>query len=174
MEKIGDSLFVHAGISPEFLFQELSIQQTNSILHQYLNNEYVDPVLAETVIGGLGPLWYRGLVRSSTRNESYEKVDAAFIDQVLEFYGVKRIVIGHTLVDHVSSDYHDKVWRVDFLHSQERLSKKSEALLIENDNIFRINGIGKKRLLQKSRSKRVRNKTAGRCLINLFNNNHTR
>jgi len=165
MEKIGDSLLVHAGISPEFLYQELSIQQTNSILHRYLNNEYVDPVLVEAVIGGLGPLWYRGLVRSSTRTETYEKVDEAFIDQVLEFYGIKRIVIGHTLVDHVSSDYHGKVWRVDFLHSQERFSKKSEALLIENDNLFRINGVGKKKALQKSRSRR---------LTTLFNNSDAR
>jgi len=93
-----------------------------------LNKEYVDPALAEAVVGGWGPFWYRGLVRSGTRNEFYKKVDEAFIDQVLEFYGVKRIVIGHTLVDHVSSDYHSKVWRVDFPHSQERLSKKSEAL----------------------------------------------
>jgi len=158
LEKIGDNLFVHAGISPEFLNQELSIQQTNSILHQYLNKEYVDPALAEAVVGGWGPLWYRGLVRSGTGNEFYKKVDEAFIDQVLEFYGVKRIVIGHTLVDHVSSDYHSKVWRVDFPHSQERLSKKSEALLIEGDNLFRINGAGKKKLLQKLRLRKMENK----------------
>jgi len=174
IEKIGDTLFVHAGISPEFFYHELSIHQTNSILHQYLNNEYVDPILAEAVIGGLGPLWYRGFVRSSTREDSYEKVEEVFIDQVLEFYRVKRIVIGHTLVDHVSSDYHGKVWRVDFLHAQERLSKKSEALLIEDDNIFRINGVGKKRLLQKSRSKRIGSVTGVRRLTALFNNNHTR
>lgn len=173
MEKIGNTLFVHAGISPEFFYRGLSIQQTNSILHQYLDNEYVDPVLAEAVIGGLGPLWYRGFVRSSARAASYEKVDETFIDQVLEFYGVNKIVIGHSLVDHVSSDYHGKVWRVDFLHAQERLSKKSEALLIEDENIFRINGAGKKRLLKKSRSKSVGSKTGVGRLNSLFNK-HTK
>jgi hypothetical protein len=150
IEKIGDTLFVHAGISPQFLQDELSIEQTNSILHKYLKKEFVHPVLTEAVLGNYGPLWYRGLVSDDKRNGLYQKVEEPIVDIILEYYGVKRIVIGHTVVENVSCDFHGKVWRTDVLHGESKFSNKTEALLIEGDNLFRIDGAGCRTSLQKA------------------------
>src|SRR5688572_1932031 len=150
IEKIGDTLFVHAGISPQFLELELKIEQTNSILHKFLKRESVHPIFLDAVIGTFGPLWYRGLVQDVSEGKSYKKVDESFIDEILGFYDVQRIVVGHTVVDYVSSDYHDKVWRVDVRHGESKFSSQSEALSIEDGDIYRLNGAGVKTLLQKS------------------------
>src|SRR6478736_2142713 len=116
IEKIGNTLFVHGGISPQFVQRGLSIEQTNIVLHKYLKKEFVPRSFSDAVIGTYGPLWYRGLVCEDTRNGNYQKVDEPLVDNILECYGVKRIVIGHTVVEHVSSDFHNKVWRTDVLH----------------------------------------------------------
>jgi hypothetical protein len=150
IEKIGDTLFVHAGISPQFLELGLNIEQANSILNKFLNGESVHPTFLDTVIGPFGPLWYRGLVLDTSEIRGYKKVDESFVDQILSYYDVQRVVVGHTIVDYVSSDYHDKVWRVDVRHGESKFSSQSEALSIENGDIYRLNGAGVKTLLQRS------------------------
>jgi hypothetical protein len=150
IEKIGDTLFVHGGISPQFLEDELSIEQTNAILHKYLKRESIHPVFAEAVVGDYGPLWYRGLVSEDQKNRVYQKVDETFVDKALEFYGVSRMVIGHTVVEHVSPDFHEKVWRVDVRHAETKFSKASEALLIEDNGLYQLDGSGTRTLFHKS------------------------
>ena len=150
IERIGNTLFVHGGISPQFVERGLSIEQTNIILHKYLKKEFVPRSFSDAVVGTYGPLWYRGLVCEDTRNGVYQKVDESFVDTILECYGAKRIVIGHTVVEHVSSDFHNKVWRTDVLHGASKFSSKSEGLLIEDDNLFLLDGAGAQLPLQGS------------------------
>jgi len=150
IEKIGNTLFVHGGISPQFVQRGLSIEQTNIVLHKYLKKEFVPRSFSDAVVGTYGPLWYRGLVCEDTRNGNYQKVDEPLVDNILECYGVKRIVIGHTVVDHVSPDFHNKVWRTDVLHGASKFSNKSEGLLIEDDSLFLLDGAGARTPLQGS------------------------
>jgi len=53
---------------------------------------------------------------------------------------VKKIAIGHTLTKHIGFDFNEKVIRVDVNHADG----ESEALLIENHSIFRVDLKGKK------------------------------
>ncbi len=84
--KVGDSLFLHAGISPKYAAQE------RAAMNKQIQEELAD---FSKLQGGMamdseGPLWYRGLAQDE------ESALAAHVDAVLAKHGVSRIVIGHT------------------------------------------------------------------------------
>jgi len=145
VEKIGDILFLHGGISEEIIDANLSIEELNDIVRANIrNNLYKNPgddKIANLVMGRLGPLWYRGLVKDYKHH--YKKLNAASVDYILEFYDVKHIVIGHTIVsDKISSDFNGKVIRVDVKHPKEKFTGKSQALFIKNNRFFRVTDKG--------------------------------
>lgn len=77
--------------------------------------------------------------------DHYKKIDVNGLDNLLEFYGVEHIIIGHTIVsDEVTSDFGGKVIRVDIRHSQEKFTGKSQALLIEKGSYFKVNDAGER------------------------------
>jgi hypothetical protein len=141
--KIGRSLFLHGGISPEVLEKNITIDAMNSTLRRKLNESY-DDELTKLILENNGPLWYRGL---AIAHNDHAKVDEKFVDSILQFFDVDRIVIGHTIANEVSTDYNGKVVRTDVVHGREKKSPASQALLMEGSTLFRINGLGEKFLL---------------------------
>ncbi|MEM9530073.1 MAG: metallophosphoesterase [Pseudomonadota bacterium] len=86
--RINDSLFVHAGISLTPPFQ--TIDAINEQVHDAL--KIAEQVGDDAIIfSSDGPLWNRALP-VLPENEENE----ALLDEMLNFYGVKRIIIGHT------------------------------------------------------------------------------
>jgi hypothetical protein len=84
--RIGDTLFVHAGIAPKYA------GRTMEDLNATVRSELKD---LSKVEGGLaadpdGPLWYRGLAAGD------EQELGPHVDALLAQFGVRRIVIGHT------------------------------------------------------------------------------
>lgn len=91
-EKIGDRLYLHGGISPEVNKLKLSIEQINNLCRSAYDqpkSAWSDTV--KLLFGGKGPFWYRGYFMSLRMNETE-------IDQTLQWYGVKQIVVGHTIL----------------------------------------------------------------------------
>ena len=84
--KIDDFLFLHGGIGPKYLDQ--SISALNTGVRQALESGGSAPGIAEDTEG---PLWYRGLATGD------EALLAGHVDQVLANFGVKHVVIGHTV-----------------------------------------------------------------------------
>jgi len=85
--KIGDTLFVHGGISAKyckFSLQSLTEQVITAL-------ESIDTVADSIAFDPLGPLWYRGLAQ-----EAEDDVFSQTLDNILERYAAKRIVVGHT------------------------------------------------------------------------------
>lgn len=84
--KINNILFIHGGISPEYL--DMGIREIN----ERVRSELGDLTLAEPRITELdsGPLWYRGLAL----NDAIEELP--HVEQILEVYNVDHIVVGHT------------------------------------------------------------------------------
>jgi hypothetical protein len=82
---VGDSLFVHGGISVKYDVDSLA--QLNDMVHSALSTASTDDdaILQDEV----GPLWYRGFAED---NETTEKD----IVDVLKAYSVKRMIIAHT------------------------------------------------------------------------------
>lgn len=131
MEKIGDVLFVHAGISPQLLQLQLSIPDINNRIRPFYNraNQSFDDPLLNTVFNCTNsPFWYRGYYLAE--NGVSEEV----INATLEHFGVKTIVTGHTVVNQVTSYFDGKVINIDTDHA----AGQSEALLIRKHRFYRV------------------------------------
>ena len=85
--QINDTIFLHGGISAKYC--KFSLQSLTEQLVAAM--ETYDPSVTSIVNDPLGPVWYRGLAQ--------EEEAGAFVqtlDNILERYGARRIVVGHT------------------------------------------------------------------------------
>ncbi|MEM1121397.1 MAG: metallophosphoesterase, partial [Bacteroidota bacterium] len=149
MEKIGDILFVHGGISPEMAATNFTIEQVNNIVRRRLKygpaRDPFDKMDEDFLFASHGPLWYRGMA-SAYRNY-YKKCTTRDIDKALKRYKVNHIAIGHTIAHDISFDFGGGVIRTDVKHGDYKNSPTSQALFVEDDQFFKVDGLGKKEAL---------------------------
>jgi hypothetical protein len=140
VEKIGSILFMHGGISPEINRMDISLHQLNDLTRPHYSdstNTYKNKNL-DIIFSELGPFWYRGYYIPKDGNIT------AQIDSTLKKFDVKQIATGHTIVgDTISIFQKGKLINVDVHHA----SGRSEALLIDGNKYYRINGLGVKKML---------------------------
>lgn len=141
VEKIGNVLFVHGGISSSVNDLDVTLIDINLSASFHYSNIKIDSnnnVLNTLMSTKVGPLWYRGYYRGKVKaNESQ-------IDSTLKKFNVRRIITGHTIVgDTISVHYNSKVINTDTRHADG----KSEALLIEGTKYYRVNDKGQRVLL---------------------------
>jgi len=86
--QINDTLFLHGGISAKYC--KFSLQSLTEQVIAAMEN--FDPSITTIVDDPLGPVWYRGLALEDEANDIYSQT----LDNILNRYGVKRIVVGHT------------------------------------------------------------------------------
>ena len=148
IEKIGDYIFVHAGLSPKLLDYKLSLDEINTLsrsrFHQNDASNFSNVKTKEAtkfIYSSYGPFWYRGLV---TKHFKYPLIEEHQLDKILEFYQAKKVVIGHTVVNNISKSYNGKVIRVDVLHGNQKFSGRTKGLLIENGKEYIVNDLGEK------------------------------
>ena len=137
--KVGDYIFVHAGISPEMLKYGLNITQMNRLVRRKIDKYIFDSEEEKALLYNDGILWYRGLVES---NGNYEKIEEGQLNTILKTYGAKTIVVGHTPVGSVSEDFGGKVIRTDVSHYDN-----SSALYFENGVKYVVDAKGNRILL---------------------------
>ncbi|MCF6402114.1 metallophosphoesterase [Chitinophaga filiformis] len=139
VEKIGDFLFTHGGISPEIGKLKLSLYEINSIARRYCDKsfeQFPDGAIKTVMSDSYSPFWYRGYYHGKLAHEH--------IDSILSYYSSSCIVTGHTVVsDTISIHYDGKVINTDTRHA----NGKSEALLVENKKLYRVDALGSKILL---------------------------
>ena len=142
MEKIGDVLFIHGGISAAVNRMDIPVSKVNKLARPYYADStyvYSDPKI-DTLYSDWGPFWYRGYYTGNPKASMMQ------IDSTLSLYGVKHIATGHTIVsDTISVLYDGKVFNTDVHHAKGH----SEALLIEEGNYYRVNAQGEKLLIHK-------------------------
>jgi hypothetical protein len=143
VEKIGDIMFAHGGISAGMNSMNISIPEINKSARPYYADstyKYSDQS-AGIIFSDLGPFWYRGYYDKSNPDIPSQ------IDSTLSQFGVNHIITGHTIIsDTISVWYHGKLLNTDVHHAEG----KSEALLIEENKYYRINSEGKKILLMEA------------------------
>ncbi|RLJ64428.1 calcineurin-like phosphoesterase family protein [Lacinutrix venerupis] len=145
IEKIGDYLFVHAGISPEILDYKLSLEQINKLVRtHFTGTENLIDEKVNFLYSLKGPFWYRGLVK---RRFQYDKITPLELDRVLKFYDAKKIIIGHTPVDSITTGFNGKVIITDVNHGYIKFTGQTKGLLIENNQEFIIDDAGLKKPL---------------------------
>lgn len=152
VEVINDILFVHAGISPVFVNRGEMLDTINhntrlalcKSLEDYYDQEgngKGDRLLA--YINSESPLWYRGYFRDHKKG-IYKQAIQSDISAICKFYEVDRIVVGHTVVDEISSYYEGKVLNIDVLRNGEVGKNKPSALLIEKNKFYVVDELGRK------------------------------
>lgn len=134
IEKIGEILFVHAGIANELVQQQLSIYDINRLARPYYTRAaetFSDPLLALLYSNDTSPFWYRGYyIGTASENQ---------INATLSHFNVNTIITGHTLIGQVDSFYNGKVINVNTDHT----SGNSEGLMIRKNNFYRVPMKGK-------------------------------
>ena len=86
--KVNDNLFLHGGISSRYAATPL--KALNDAVRQALAGDK-EPPRDNIAEDSLGPLWYRGLAQGD------EATLMPLVDSVLAQFGVRHIVIGHTV-----------------------------------------------------------------------------
>ncbi|MDE8652874.1 metallophosphoesterase [Novosphingobium album (ex Liu et al. 2023)] len=108
--KLGDLLFLHGGVSPRLAARGLSIDAINRHNRSTFDIPSTENAsLSEDeklITGSDGPMWYRGYfpVKGATAKASAEDVEAG-----LERFRVRRIFVGHTVVDRVQPLFDGKI-----------------------------------------------------------------
>jgi len=143
MVKVGKNLFVHAGISPEFLKAELHLDSVNNILYRFLNSDFRRPEPIELLLLlGEGPFWFRGFL---AEYDYREQVNEEFVDSVLNFYSADRIIVGHSEVSGISSRFGGKVIAVNVPFNNPEILP--QALLFLHDKLYIVDKYGKRQPL---------------------------
>ena len=145
--KVGSTLFMHAGMSPEFLDEDISLEFIDKEAEAYFYAEDFDERRAIKIISDRrGVLFYRGLAKDMTKYELGGMAEPEHVKNLVEKFDVKRVAIGHTLAKQIGYDYDGKVIRVDVLHSEGI----SEGLLVENEELYRVDNKGQRFELEKA------------------------
>ncbi|HVT86128.1 MAG TPA: metallophosphoesterase [Chitinophagaceae bacterium] len=141
IEKIGNLIFVHGGISEDLNSLNLSVTRINQLARPYYDrgNEESSDQTENTIISSkVGPFWYRGYYKND------DKVTPEQMNDILSKFSVTHIITGHTIAsDTISIWYDGKVIDLD-VHDNRSIP---EALLIEGDKFYRFDTSGRKILL---------------------------
>jgi hypothetical protein len=127
--KINDSIYLHGGISPKYA--TMTIGEINQAIAAELN-DVLNIKDGSIVTAEDGPLWYRGLAQDGGA------AIAEHVDKVLQAYGVKRIVIGHTpTAGTVIPRFDGKVVIIDVGLSAYYGSRRA-CLVLERDKLYTV------------------------------------
>ncbi|MCB0688303.1 MAG: metallophosphoesterase [Saprospiraceae bacterium] len=146
--KIGNLLFVHGGLSYQLLPYKLSLQDINKIVRKNIDQDFYfgssNSELINTVMGRKGPIWYRTLARE---HEGRPMDSQKQLESVLQYYDVEKMVIGHTVVPDICTDYHGKLVKIDVLHGQQKYTGETRGILVQDHQIFTIDDVGERKNL---------------------------
>ena len=149
IEKIGPYLFVHGGLHPEIITYNAGLEEINqTIRNNWDQDVFRSPLkdeFAHFLLERNGPLWYRGM---AINYKYYKKIREGDLQEILNFYEAEKVIIGHTVVPDISTDYSGRIIKIDLKHGKEKNSGKTKGLLIEKGVEFKIDDLGNKELLR--------------------------
>ncbi len=139
IEKIGDNLCLHGGISPEILNIAWPVEKINDSCRAYYDlgvqhKKFPDHTRWAFFDGhNVSPFWYRGYFLDPQASQS-------LVDSTLAFYHCKKIIVGHDIIDNIACFYDCKVFGVDV----DEHEGNAQGLLIEKNKYYKIDLTGKK------------------------------
>ncbi len=129
--QINDILFVHGGISPEFVEKGFTAEQVNNIFLNQILGKTKDEIKQDSVLnflrGSNGPIWYRGYFYD-------EELDRNKVDMILNHFNKKYIVVGHTSQESIVSLFRNRIFGVD---ASIKNGKYGEVLIYDKGDFFR-------------------------------------
>jgi hypothetical protein len=144
--KVNDLLCLHGGISRALLDRKLTPADINGTVRQVLASQVpaADAERADFLMSMLGPLWYRGYF---SEQRDFTSATMEDVDLSLAQFGVKRILVGHTIVPTITPLYDGKVIAVQVYPKREAGQVSFESLLIRDGKLFRATPDGATREL---------------------------
>lgn len=141
IEKIGNWLCLHGGVSDLMNKSGLSVGNINELARPFYDKGGSDSLLIEAKVYPIfhpdaSPFWFRGYIEEPI-------VGMDIVDGTLKAFDVKQIIVGHTIVDSIQPRYDKKVIAIDVNYHEG----KYQALVIEKDNFYRMNKEGEKQKL---------------------------
>lgn len=128
--KLGDTLFLHGGLSPELprhapdlIALNAKVRSSLGLSKAALQTEPEQAWLQATQ----GPLWYRGYF-------NMPRASSAEVDALLTQFKARRIVVGHTTRPQISSLYGGRVIGID---ANMKSGHGGELLLWESGQLYR-------------------------------------
>lgn len=150
VEKIGNNIFVHGGLNTFHLRGKYTINELNNISKKYngivprednVKNDRDRPILSSIN----SPYWDRRLnfdlqykIMFKLNGIDAKETTQSELDSILSFYKAKKIIIGHCVVNDISTGYNNKVVKIDVKHSQKMNSGNTKGLLIDNGTFYKI------------------------------------
>ena len=135
--KINDIIFVHAGISKEFLKAvKFDLEAINNTMRQAMRKskeELKSSGTYATYFGSSGLIWYRGYF-----NEGFDKAE---LSEILKETKSEHIVVGHTSQTQIISLFNHKLFGVD---SSIKQGVNGELLIVENNQFYRATKEGER------------------------------
>lgn len=143
--KVNGLLCLHGGISRALLDRKLTIADINGTVRETLlgtlEDERATRERAEFLMTTLGPLWYRGYFAG---HNDFTGATPEDVDITLAQFGVKRILVGHTIVPTITPLYGGKVIAVQVYPKRDDAAHVTfESLLIRDDRLLRATPDGR-------------------------------
>lgn len=140
VEKIGDYIFVHAGISKNFP-ENYSLREINSHTQKSIDKAFTKEERRNNLfIGHESPIWYRGIAKGMETQQDVEKT--------LANYQAVKMIIGHTIFEKIQYLYDQKVIVIDLEHQENSDKGIMYALWFENNNFMITDQNGNKENLK--------------------------
>ncbi|KGJ91201.1 metallophosphoesterase [Colwellia psychrerythraea] len=127
--KINDALFLHGGISLQWIDRKLTIGQVNQLFRRHIDDEKMKIKNDDTLnflFYNQGPTWFRGYF-----TEEFPEKD---VDKLLNYFDINHIVVGHTSQEQVMGLFNNKIIAID---SSIKLGESGELLLLEQGKLTR-------------------------------------
>lgn len=137
--KIDDKIFVHGGLSPEFLANNYQLPQVNNFVRKVfteLDQSLRASELGKYIFSGSGPFWYRGYFVDKTDYQQIKRQEA--LDMLKELDS-EYMVIGHTTQDFINPFFKNRYFPID---AGIKYGDAGEGLLIENGKFYRAKADG--------------------------------
>jgi len=144
VEKIGNYVFCHGGISPEMVATGLTISQINQIGRRYIDRPYEDlkDAAAKAVFDSkTGVFWYRAAAKN--------QISADEMDKILKYVDATHIVVGHTLQPDVTGLYDGRLICIDLYHEESVRRGFVKTLWIEDGVGYGLDSNGQKSSIAK-------------------------
>ncbi|HSG82416.1 MAG TPA: metallophosphoesterase [Gemmatimonadota bacterium] len=114
--KLNDVLFVHGGLPPAVAERGVDLAELNGLARATLDLRSYEVAFSDSLRNfyghtDVGPYWYRGYHQDEEGR--YSQATLPEIEVILETYGVRAVVVGHSEIDEVSSLYDGRVFGID-------------------------------------------------------------
>lgn len=163
MEKIGDIIFVHAGLNKTLVDEGITQSKINEIAKQnYGCNPDADSLERAAYLilkSNQSPYWDRTLSMNIFYKIQYfyrapfKPIPSAQslqdLEKVLNYYKASKIVVGHSIVGDIKSDFQGRVIKIDLKHGQTKFSGKTKGLLLTAGRLSKVDDLGNQSLIRK-------------------------